>query len=167
LERVRRSRRPSHVVVGGGVDQSSDFLKCERSYGPRHVEDGGGDALQGLSSFQEDRSSPIQFERFGAREGRRLTPSGPSRGVRTVLTEPFGALPRECLFIHLCRAGLGFRCALASRCRASVVSPSSPIAAGDVPLISDGAEGTLTELKEPYRTLPRKCLFVIRSWKSS
>jgi hypothetical protein len=39
MERVRRSWRPSHVVDGGGVDQSSDPLKCERSYGPSHVDD--------------------------------------------------------------------------------------------------------------------------------
>jgi hypothetical protein len=70
LERVRRSWRPSHVVVGGGVDQSSGSLKCERSYGPSHVEDGGGDALLGSSSFQGDRNSPVQSERFRAREGR-------------------------------------------------------------------------------------------------
>jgi hypothetical protein len=48
LERARRFWRPRRVVVGGGVDQSSDSLKCEGSYGPSHVEDGGGDALQGL-----------------------------------------------------------------------------------------------------------------------
>jgi hypothetical protein len=34
-------------------------------------------------------------------EGRRLTPSGPPGGVRTVLTELFGALRRKCLFIQL------------------------------------------------------------------
>jgi hypothetical protein len=33
-------------------------------------------------------------------EGRRLTPPAPSRGVRTVLTEAFGALPRKCLLIY-------------------------------------------------------------------
>jgi hypothetical protein len=69
-ERVRRSWRPNHVVVGRGVDQRSDSLKSERSYGPSHVEDGGGDALQGLSSFQGDRSGPVQSKRFRAREGR-------------------------------------------------------------------------------------------------
>jgi hypothetical protein len=69
LERVRRSWRPSHVVVGGGVDQSSDSMKCERSYGPSHVEDGGGDPLLGTSSFQGDRRSPVQSERFRARDG--------------------------------------------------------------------------------------------------
>jgi hypothetical protein len=69
LERIGRSWRPSHVVVGGGVDQNSDSLKCERSYGPSDVEDGGGDTLQGLSCFRGDRSSPVQSERFRAREG--------------------------------------------------------------------------------------------------
>jgi hypothetical protein len=34
-------------------------------------------------------------------EGRRLTPPAPSRGVRTVLMEPFGALPRKSSFVHI------------------------------------------------------------------
>jgi hypothetical protein len=61
-----RSSGPSHVEEGGGdARQSGDssHLRCERSYGPSHVEDGGGDALQG---DQVDRSSPVQFHRFRA-----------------------------------------------------------------------------------------------------
>jgi hypothetical protein len=47
-----------------------DLERVRRSWRPSHVEDGGGTALQGLSSFQGDRSSPVQSERFRAREGR-------------------------------------------------------------------------------------------------
>jgi hypothetical protein len=42
-------------------------LECERSSGPSHVVDGGGDALQ---AGELDRSSPVQAQRFRAREGR-------------------------------------------------------------------------------------------------
>jgi hypothetical protein len=42
-------------------------LECERSSGPSHVEDGGGDGLQ---VDQVDRSSPVQSQRFRARGGR-------------------------------------------------------------------------------------------------
>jgi hypothetical protein len=41
-------------------------LECERSSGPSHVKDGGGDALQVI---QVDRSSPVQSRRFRAGEG--------------------------------------------------------------------------------------------------
>jgi hypothetical protein len=61
-----RSSGPSHVEEGGGDAQQSEdssHLKCERSYGPSHVEEGGGDALQ---VYQVDRSSPVQSQRFGA-----------------------------------------------------------------------------------------------------
>jgi hypothetical protein len=54
-----RSLGPSHVEDGGGDAQKSEnssHLECERSYGPSHVEDGGGDPLQ---VDQVDRSSPV------------------------------------------------------------------------------------------------------------
>jgi hypothetical protein len=65
-----RSFGPSHVVDGGCDAQQSgksSHLKCKGSYGPIHVEDGGGDALQ---DDRVDRSSPVQSQRFRAREGR-------------------------------------------------------------------------------------------------
>jgi hypothetical protein len=57
------------VVDGGGDAHQSTVscdLKCERSYRPSHVEDGGGDALQ---AQELDRSSPVQSQRFRAGEG--------------------------------------------------------------------------------------------------
>jgi hypothetical protein len=61
-----RSYGPGHVEDGGGDARqsgNSSHLKCERSYGPSHVEEGGGDALQ---VDQVDRSSPVQSQRSRA-----------------------------------------------------------------------------------------------------
>jgi hypothetical protein len=48
------------------VALDSHSLKCERASGPSHGDDGGGDALQGISFSEGDRSSSIQSERFRA-----------------------------------------------------------------------------------------------------
>jgi hypothetical protein len=74
-ERRRRALCSSHVVAGGGVALSSLVpysLKCERAFGPSHVDDGSGDALLGISFSVEDRSSPVQSD--GLRAG-----GGPSQ----------------------------------------------------------------------------------------
>jgi hypothetical protein len=62
----------SLVVAGCGVALSSLVpysLKRERAAGSSHVDDGGGDALQGISFREKDRSSPVQSERLRAGGG--------------------------------------------------------------------------------------------------
>jgi hypothetical protein len=55
LNQCERTYGPSHVDDGGG-DALNSTLRGERAIGPSHVDDGGGDASQKVS--MEDRSSP-------------------------------------------------------------------------------------------------------------
>jgi hypothetical protein len=61
-----RASCSSDVNDGGRVALEPDPLKCERTSGPSHGEDRGGDALQRISRKLENRSSPVQSERFRA-----------------------------------------------------------------------------------------------------
>jgi hypothetical protein len=88
LERCRRASHSSHVVAGGRVALSSLVpysLKCDRTSGPSHFDDGGGDALQGISIPMGDRSGPVQSERFRAGGG----PSQCWRHFWRILAEAF------------------------------------------------------------------------------
>jgi hypothetical protein len=58
-----RGRVLSEYVALLDEDRRECGLLCERSSGLRHVEDGGGDALQ---VDQVDRSGPVQSRRSGA-----------------------------------------------------------------------------------------------------
>jgi hypothetical protein len=60
LGQCERTSGPSHVVDGGGDALEPASLSCKRTFGPSHVEDGGGDAAQRSSEESEDRSSPVQ-----------------------------------------------------------------------------------------------------------
>jgi hypothetical protein len=71
-EQCRTALCSSHVVEGGGVALSSlvpHSLKGDRTSGPSHVDDGGGDAVQGISFSMGDRSSPEQSQRLRAGGG--------------------------------------------------------------------------------------------------
>jgi hypothetical protein len=45
---------------------SEEKERCRRALCSSHVVEGGGDALQGISFSEGDRSSPVQSERFRA-----------------------------------------------------------------------------------------------------
>jgi hypothetical protein len=66
LGQCERTSGPSHVVDGGGDALKPDSLSCERTSGPSHVGEGGGDVAQRSSDDSEDRSSPAQSQRFRA-----------------------------------------------------------------------------------------------------
>jgi hypothetical protein len=68
LGQCERTFGPGHVVDGGGDALEPYPMNSERTFGPSHVEDGRGDALQRISQDM-DRSSPVQSERFRARDG--------------------------------------------------------------------------------------------------
>jgi hypothetical protein len=67
LGQSERTSGPSHVIDGGCDALERASLSCERTSGPSHGEDGGGDATQRRSGM--DRSSPVQYKRFFARDG--------------------------------------------------------------------------------------------------
>jgi hypothetical protein len=58
LNQCERTYGPSHVEDGGGDAPDSIRMKSERTYGPSHVEDGGGDAFQ-MKSRVMHRSSAV------------------------------------------------------------------------------------------------------------
>jgi hypothetical protein len=58
LIQCERTYGPSHVEEGGGDALDSIRMKSERTYGPSHVEDGGGDALDSIRMKSERTYGP-------------------------------------------------------------------------------------------------------------
>jgi hypothetical protein len=68
LNQCERTYGPSHVDDGGG-DALDSTLRGERTYGPSHVDDGGGDASQSNSMLKFEGRAGGQDSNDGSSQG--------------------------------------------------------------------------------------------------